>query len=113
LGRSNSLPIDTPMDRTTNSADDLAILRKICDAALSQEQRVTLLKSLQNHVFSDAEHQVVFESIRFLLSRGPVSPAGLAVHLNNRGFPDVCVEKYFPAATANPGPEEGTKKTAR
>ncbi len=42
------------------------------------------------------EHQVVFESIRFLLSRGTLTAARLAVHLNNRGFPDVDMEKYFP-----------------
>src|SRR5271169_5967393 len=99
------------MDRTTNSTEDLQLLRKICNDSLSQVQRFALLESLQNHVFSDSEHQVVFESIRFLFSRGPVSPAGLAVHLNNRGFPDVSMEKYFPAATANPRPEEDTTKT--
>jgi hypothetical protein len=97
------------MDRTPNSADDLAILRKICDASLSQEQRSALVQSLQNYAFSDAEHQVVFESICFLFSRGPISPARLSVHLNNRGFPDISMEKYFPSATANPHLEAGTK----
>jgi hypothetical protein len=110
--RSSSLPIDTNMDCTKHSAADLAILQKICDASLSQEKRSALVQSLQNYAFLDAEHQVVFESIRFLLSRGPVSPARLAVHLNNRGFPDVSMEKYFPATMANPHPEEDTTKTA-
>jgi len=98
------------MDRPTNSAEDLAILRRICDDSLSPEQRFALLEYLHNHVFSDAEHQVVFESLRFLFSRGPVSPARLAVHLNNRGFPDVSLEKYFPTAAANPNLETDTKK---
>ncbi len=88
------------------------LLRKICDDSLSQEQRFALMQSLQNHIFSNAEHQVVFESIRFLFSRGPVSPVRLAVHLNNRGFPDISIEDYFPATTANPHPEEDTTKTA-
>ena len=100
------------MDRTTNTADDLQLLRKICDESLSQEQRFALVQSLQNHAFSDGEHQVVFESIRFLFSRGPVSPARLAVHLNNRGFPDVSVEKYFPSAITNPHVEADAKKKA-
>jgi hypothetical protein len=112
LGRSSSLPVDTNMDRTTNSADDLAILRKICDASLSRENRSGLIQSLQNHAFPDAEHQVVFESIRFLFSRGPISRAGLSVHLNNRGFPEVSMEKYFPPATTNPHTEEDATKTA-
>jgi hypothetical protein len=110
--RSNSLSFDALMDRTTITADELQLLRKICDDSLSQEQRFALVQSVQNYIFSDAEHQVVFESIRFLFSRGQVSPAGLAVHLNNRGFPDVALEKYFPAATANPHPEDDTTKTA-
>jgi hypothetical protein len=99
------------MNRTTNSADDLAILRKICDASLPQDQRFALLESIQNYVLSNAEHQVVFESIRFLFSRGPISPARLSAHLNNRGFPDVSMEKYFPAATEYPRPQEDTTKT--
>ena len=112
MERSNSLPIDTNMDRTTNSADELRLLRKICDESMSHEKRSALIQSLQNYAFSDAEHQVVFESIRFLFPRGPISPAGLAVHLNNRGFPDVSMEKYFPAATAIRHLEADTKKKA-
>ena len=106
--RSNSLLAGTNMDRTTNSADDLAILRKICDDSLSREQRFALLESLENRAFSNAEHQVVFESIRFLFSRGLLSPARLAVHLNNRGFPDISPEQYFPAGTT----EQDATKTA-
>lgn len=112
MARGISLPMGMNMSRTTNSADDLQLLREVCDDSLPQGQRLELLESLQNHVFSDAEHQVVFESIRFLFSRGPVSAARLSVHLNNRGFPDVSMDKYFPAANANPHPAHDTTKTS-
>jgi hypothetical protein len=41
---------------------------------------------------------VVFESIRALFSCGDFSAVQLRVHLNNRGFPDTDVEKYFQRA---------------
>jgi len=53
------------------------------------------MRSLSQSAFIEPEHQVVFESIRVLFPRGPISVAQLRVHLNNRGFPDTDVEKYF------------------
>jgi hypothetical protein len=88
------------MDRETQSATEFQALRVLCDESVPREQRVTLMKSLCRHVFIEPEHQVVYESIRALLSRGPVSAGQLRVHLNNRGFPDTDVEKYFQPATA-------------
>jgi hypothetical protein len=74
--------------------EELAILRTLCDATSPREQRLQLLESYARHVFAVPEHQVVFESIRALFSRGPISPAQLGVHLTKRGFPDIDVEKY-------------------
>ena len=58
------------------------------------------MESLSGHSFIEPEHQVVFESIRTLFPRGPFSLAQLRVHLNNRGFPDTDVERYFRAVRA-------------
>ena len=56
------------------------------------------MHSLNQYTFIEPEHQVVFESIQTLFPRGPISMAQLRVHLNNRGFPDTDVEKYFQSA---------------
>jgi len=88
------------MDRETQSATELQALRVLCDESVSREQRLSLMQSLSQNVFIDPEHQVVYESLRALLSRGPVSVGQLRVHLNNRGFPDTEVEKYFQPATS-------------
>ena len=87
------------MDHVTTSENELQLLRKLCDESALRAQRLEILQSLDGRDFQDAEHQVVFESIRFLFSRGGVSAARLALHLNNRGFPDVALEKYFPPAS--------------
>jgi hypothetical protein len=97
----NSLPSSATVDRAANPDDELQMLRILCGESTSREQRLELLESLQGHVFRDPEHQVVFESVWFLLSRGVLSADRLAVHLNNRGFPDVNLENYFTAAPTN------------
>lgn len=84
------------MDRVTTSENELQLLRKLCDESALRAQRLEILQSLHGRDFQDAEHQVVFESVRFLLLRGVLSADRLAVHLNNRGFPDVALDKYFP-----------------
>ncbi len=90
------------MDRETQFATELQALRVLCDEAIPREGRQKLLQALSHHPFIKPEHQVVFESIRALFPRGPISMAQLRVHLNNRGFPDTGVEKYFlPAPTGN------------
>lgn len=98
------------MDRITNSADEdeLQLLHTLCDESVAREQRLELQQSLQQHVFLNLEHQVIFESICFLFSHGPISAARLALHLNNRGFPDIEMEKYFLAAIANDARKENT-----
>jgi hypothetical protein len=88
------------MDRDTQFATELHTLRALCDEAAPPEERQKLMESLSRHAFIEPEHQVVFESIRALFPRGPISMVQLRVHLNNRGFPDTDVEKYFQAAPA-------------
>ena len=97
----NSLPLPTAMDRAANSDDDLRVLQILCGKSASREQRLEIVQSLHDHVFRDPEHQVVFESARFLLSTGVLSAGRLTVHLNNRGFPDVNLEKYFTPMPTN------------
>lgn len=73
---------------------ELQMLRALCDENTPRGERLTLMQSYSREKFHVPEHQVVFESICALLANGPVIPARLGVHLNNRGFPDIDVEKY-------------------
>jgi hypothetical protein len=100
------------MDRETQIADELGTLRRLCDEAATREVREQLMRSLNGHLFLEPEHQVAFESIRILLSRGPISAALLRVHLNNRGFPDTDVEKYFQSAPSERTKQPATNKVA-
>lgn len=86
------------MDHASQFADELQALRSLCDEASPRTARQKLLQSLSPQFFREPEHQVVFESIRALLSRGDFSVPQLRIHLNNRGFPDTDVEKYFQRA---------------
>jgi hypothetical protein len=88
------------MDRETQFATELDALRALCHEAIPREERLRHMQSLSQHVFLEPEHQVVYESIRALLPHGPLSLAQLRVHLNNRGFPDTDVEKYFQPVTS-------------
>jgi hypothetical protein len=89
------------MDRQQQSATELRDLRALCCEATPRDQREQLLNSLSAHSLLEPEHQVVFESIRALFSRGPVSAERLRVHLNNRGFPDTDVDQYFQSSLAD------------
>lgn len=100
----NSLPLSADMDRAANSKNELQWLHILCCEATSREHQLELLQSLQDHVFQYTEHQVVFESVRFLILRGALSAERLTVHLNNRGFPDVDLKKYFQAVSVNGAP---------
>jgi len=88
------------MDSETQFATELQALRVLCDDAIPGEDRQRLMQALSHHAFIEPEHQVVFESIRVLFPRGPISAGQLRAHLNNRGFPDTDVEKYFKPARA-------------
>jgi hypothetical protein len=88
------------MDREKQFATELRALRTLCDDAIARNLRQNLIQSLGQRAFTRPEHQVVFESILALFPRGPITEEQLRVHLNNRGFPDTDVEKYFQPATA-------------
>jgi hypothetical protein len=83
------------MDRKTKFAAEFKALCTLCDETVARNLRQNLIQSLGPRPFSEPEHQVVFESIRALFSRGPISREQLRIHLNNRGFPDTDIEKYF------------------
>jgi hypothetical protein len=89
------------IDRAALLLAEVQVLGALCDRAGTSEQRAELGQILDQYSFLEPEHQVVFESIRSLLPRDRISPARLAVHLNNRGFPDVDLEKYRAAAPAD------------
>ena len=95
------------MDREKQFATELRALRTLCDEAIPRNLRQNLIQSLGQHSFTKPEHQIVFESIRALFPRGPISEEQLRIHLNNRGFPDTDVEEYFQPATAEDVPPKG------
>jgi hypothetical protein len=100
------------MDRKTKFAAELKALCTLCDEKVARNLRQNLIQSLGPRAFSEPEHQVVFESIRALFPRGPISQEQLRVHLNNRGFPDTDIEKYFqPAASEDSRRERNAKVT--
>jgi hypothetical protein len=98
------------MDRETQFATEFQALRALCDEATPRVERQRLLQSLNEHTFIEPEHQVVFESICALFPRGPISVGPLRLHLNNRGFPDTDVEKYFQPAPAGSVQQEHKSK---
>ncbi len=89
------------MDRVAVLEAEVQILGTLCNQAGTSKQRAELVDTLRQYAFLDEEHQILFESIRSLLSAEPLSNTRLAVHLNNRGFPDVDLEKFCAAALAN------------
>jgi hypothetical protein len=88
----------TGLDGADRLALEAEVLRALCGGAGTTEQRRALHESLAGYRFSEPEHQVVFESLCAMSGRREISAAVLAVHLNNRGFPDLDFEKYFVAA---------------
>jgi hypothetical protein len=82
------------MDRAAQALAEARILGTLCSQTGTAEQRYELAGILARYAFLEPEHQIVFESIHSLLARDLTSTAHLAVHLNNRGFPDVDLEKY-------------------
>ncbi len=101
------------MKRATQLAAELQALRTLCDEAIARNLRQNLIQSLGPRAFMVPEHQVVFESIRALFPRGPISQEQLRVHLNNRGFPDTDVETYFQPARAGNTEDQPAEKLSR
>jgi hypothetical protein len=89
------------MDRAALLMAEVQILGTLCTQAGTVEQRNELAHTLDCYSFLEPEHQIVFGSIRALLPHSRLSNTHLAVHLNNRGFPDVDLQKYCAAALAN------------
>ncbi len=100
------------MDRETQFATELQALRALCDEAAPRAARQRLMQSLSQRTFIEPEHQVVFESVRALFPRGSISMAQLRIHLNNRGFPDTDVDKYFQPAPVESIEHRATDKLA-
>src|ERR1700687_5329030 len=89
------------MDPAAISLSEVQILGALCNQTGAREQRAELAQTLDRYTFVEPEHLIVFGSIRFLLVHDQFSKARLAVHLNNRGFSDVDLEKYCAAGFAS------------
>jgi hypothetical protein len=89
------------MDRAAVLLAEVQILGTLCTQAGTVEQRNELARTLGHYAFLEPEHQILFGSIRALLLHDRLTNTHLAVHLNNRGFPDVDPEQYCAAALAN------------
>jgi hypothetical protein len=89
------------MNRVAQLTAEFQILGTLCNPEVPLDLRAELAHVLEHYAFLEPEHQIVFESIRSLLLHDRPSKASLAVHLNNRGFPDVDLEKYYAGAFSN------------
>jgi|SRR5882672_2264663 len=89
------------MNRVAQLSAEVHVLGTLCSREDARNLRADLVHVLEHYAFLEPEHQIVFESIRALLIRDCLSKARLSVHLNNRGFPDVDLEKYCAAAFSN------------
>ncbi len=99
------------MNREARLAAELQVLGTLCSRAGVREQRDELANILGRYTFLEPEHEIVFGSIRSLLVHDRLSNTRLAVHLNNRGFPDVDLEKY--CASGLPSIAEALKLAVR
>jgi hypothetical protein len=89
------------MNRVAQLTAEVQVLGTLCNREDPRDLRADLVHVLEHYAFLEPEHQIVFESIRSLPLHDRLSKARLAVHLNNRGFPDVDLEKYCAAAFSN------------
>jgi hypothetical protein len=89
------------MNREAQLAAEVQVLGTLCKGVGVLAQRTEMLDALDHYAFLEPEHQIVFGSIRSLLLHDRLSNARLAVHLNNRGFPDVDLGKYCAAGLSD------------
>ena len=89
------------MNREGQLAVEVQVLGTLCKGVGFLGQRTEILDALDHYAFLEPEHQIVFGSIRSLLLHDRLSNARLAVHLNNRGFPDVDLDKYCAAGLSD------------
>jgi len=99
------------MNREAQLAAEAQVLGTLCNGTGVREQRNELANILGHYAFLEPEHEIVFGSIRSLLVHDRLSNTRLAVHLNNRGFPDVDLEKY--RAAGLPSIDEALKLAVR
>jgi hypothetical protein len=98
------------VDRESQLAAEFKALCTLCDEATPRKLKENLIKSLGPRAFKEPQHQIVFESICALFPRGPITSSQLQIHLNNRGFPDTDVEKYFSSAASQSTSASDTEK---
>jgi hypothetical protein len=89
------------MERFKSSLAEIEMIGALLNRVGTSTQRTELVRILENYAFIEPEHRIVFESICFLITRDRVSKENLAVHLNNRGFPDIDLDKYIAAGSAD------------
>jgi hypothetical protein len=89
------------MNREAQLTAEVQVLGTLCIREDPRDARAELVQVLEHYAFLEPEHQIVFESIRSLLLHDRLSNARLSVRLNNRGFPDVDLQKYFAAGFSN------------
>jgi len=99
------------MNRAAQLAAEAQVLGTLCNGTGVREQRNELANILGHCAFLEPEHEIVFGSIRSLLVHDRLSNTRLAAHLNNRGFPDVDLEKY--CAAGLPSIDEALKLAVR
>jgi len=90
-----SKPPDYPPASLDRGKAELEVLRALTNGSRGAAEYRLIVRLVHDYRFCDAEYQIVFESLREISENEPISFSRLAVHLNNRGFPDIDLEKYF------------------
>ena len=90
-----SKPPDYPPASLDRRKAELEVLRALTNGSTGAADYGRIVRLVHGYHFRDAEYQVVFESLREISENEPISFSRLAVHLNNRGFPDIDLDKYF------------------
>ena len=90
------------MDNSTNPSRAMTIdaerklLAALCQSALADELRATILHRLHNHQFADPDHQVIH---RALIALPPMDHAdkfpALTQRVTRLGFPDLDLSSLF------------------
>jgi hypothetical protein len=95
------MPAESDSDNTVQQAItlELEILRSLCTPQLSASSRDSILHSLAHHSWQDAEHRVVYESLRRVHGSTPAALRDeLPAAATRLGFPDTDWSRYFAAS---------------
>lgn len=88
--------MDAPVARQRIIEAERNALRALCQGTAQGSVHAEGLSILAPYAFVDKVHQLVFDTLREILSADPeVIRAQLPSRLNNRGFPDLDVETFF------------------